>query len=194
MRGWITDALDSSGIGVRRRINYAVVATLVVVAFFVTASHQPLSRSEAEELSRFAAEFIEGKLSPQGIFLNNMMVALLLMLPAVGVAVAGFVLYQTGLIIASMATLSNIPPIILVAVPFLTFYGIPEMLAYGSAVSESVILAFQIAKRRFRAELRVLPLVVLAVFLLLAVAALVEYLLLVWITQLAGGMGIETLV
>ncbi len=186
--------LEESGINPTRRIRYAVLATIVVVMLFILASHQSISQGEAADLVKQFSEFLSGKLTPYGIFLNNFLIALAMLIPIIGIGITGFIIYQTGLVVSAMAVLSGIPAFILVSLPFIMFYGIPEMLAYGVAVSEGIILTAQIIKRRFRAEVKILPLVVAVIFILLVIAALVEYLLLVAISGLTGEIGIEMLI
>lgn len=183
--------LEESGISHKHRIKYASLATLVIILIFTLSSYQSITQEEAIALLKQFSELIQGRLTPYGIFLNNFLIALAMVIPVVGVGVAGFIIYQTGLVVSAMSVLSGVPALILVLIPFITFYGIPEMLAYGVAVSESVILTGQIIRGRFRGELKVLPLVIGVILILLVVASLVEYLLLVAIGELAGEMGIE---
>ncbi|MEM2238080.1 MAG: stage II sporulation protein M [Candidatus Caldarchaeum sp.] len=153
-----------------------LVATFVLVCLLAAGALTPLSSSQAEELSKSFDELASSLAqSPAGIFVNNLTASLLMMVPALGMALAAFIVYNTGLVIAAISSVHNIPAGFSLLIPFLTLYGFVEMLAYGFAVSESFYLASAIVKKRFGTELRVLPYVIALVVGLLALAAFIEW-------------------
>ena len=185
--------VGESGIDLRSRIIYSVVATVIVIAILTAGAYTELNKKEANEILNTAMEILRGRLTPQGILLNNLAIALLMMVPVLGHGVAAYVIYQTGLVFSAVSVITDIPRAILLMLPMITFYGIVEMLAYGVALSEGTIIGIQAWKRRLRKEGKIIPLVILAVFLLLLIAALVEFLILFFTSGLVKSMGLDGL-
>ena len=159
----------------RRRLFYAFIASLVMIAILAAGSFTEISPEEAESIMRAAEAIIGPDLSPERIVLNNLPIALLMMIPVLGLVIAAFAMYSTGLVFAAIATTMQTHPALLLIIPFITVYGILEFLAYGFAVSEGVLIIRQALKRRLRSELRSIPIVIAVVAVLLVAAALLEY-------------------
>jgi len=160
------------------RLLVAVAAMLVLVGILAAGALTPMSRSEAESLTSGFEEILSTvAASPAGIFLNNFLASLLMMVPALGMGLAAYIAYNTGLVIGAVSIVSNIPPALALIIPFITVYGFFEMFAYGFAVSESFYLAAAAVRKRFRSELRLFPVMLVVVVGLLAFAAVLEWLL-----------------
>ena len=166
---------------VTSRLLVSVAATAVLIFLLAAGAFTPMSRTEAESLTSGFEELLSTVAeNPAAIFLNNFFASLLMMIPAAGMALAAYIAYNTGLVIGAVSIVSNIPPALSLMIPFITVYGFFEMFAYGFAVSESFYLAAAAVRRRFRAELRVFPVMLVVVVGLLAVAALLEWFLIVF--------------
>ena len=182
-----------SGIGVKKRIIYAVVALFFVVAILSVGAYAEMDEAKAGEVLKTTGELLKGKLTPYGILLNNLTIALIMMVPVIGHGIAAYILYQTGLVFSALAVTTNVPRILLLMFPILTFYGLVELLAYGVSLSEATIIGVQAWRRRLRKEARLIPFVVLVVFLLLLIAAIVEYMLIFFTIEFSRVMGLEDL-
>ncbi|MCS6769526.1 MAG: hypothetical protein NZ570_03720 [Candidatus Caldarchaeum sp.] len=159
----------------------ALAATVALIVLLAAGALTPVPASDAARMVEGFEELVAGlTASPLGIFLNNFVASLLMIIPAAGMALAAFIVYNTGLVISAISTASNIPAALSLLIPFLTFYGFVEMLAYGFAVSESFFLTSAAVKKRFRQEVRVVPYVVAVVGGLLALAAVLEWGLIVF--------------
>ncbi|MEM4282012.1 MAG: hypothetical protein QXK38_07485 [Candidatus Caldarchaeum sp.] len=153
-----------------------LIATVVLICLLAAGALTPISSSDAEQMAERFKEMASGLVqSPSGIFLNNLAASLLMMVPALGIGLAAFIVYNTGLVIAAISAASRMPAVFSLLVPFVTLYGFVEMLAYGFAVSESFYLASAAVRKRFGRELRILPFVVAVVVGLLALAAVIEW-------------------
>src|SRR5919197_3340872 len=113
------------------------------------------SAGAAINMSKKEAEDIKGQLTKQtigidqnGIFINNIKVALGMFIPAVGTAIGISSGFSTGMVFSAVAKtspiLNNIPPLIILFTPF----GIMEVFAYGLAISRSGMLIYQIVKKK----------------------------------------------
>ncbi|MEM2095768.1 MAG: hypothetical protein QXX19_06135 [Candidatus Caldarchaeum sp.] len=166
----------------------ALAATAVLIILLAAGALTPIPLPDAQNMVESFEEMVAGlTASPAGIFVNNLIASLLMIIPAVGIALAAFIVYNTGLVIGAVSTTSNIPVGLSLLIPFLTFYGFVEMLAYGFAVSESFFLTSAVVKRRFMSEVRVVPYVIGVVVLLLGVAAVIEWLLIAFFQTFLPG-------
>jgi len=169
-----------------RRLMAALLATVVLIGLLAASAFTPMSMEEAKVKAEEVQRLFSGlTVSPVGIFTNNLLASLLMMIPAAGIVLAVFIVYNTGMVIAAISTVSNIPVTLSLAIPFLTFYGFVEMLAYGFAVSESFFMTYAAIKKRIRKEVRVFVVVVLVVAGLLGVAAVLEWMLISFAQVLA---------
>ncbi|MEM0384389.1 MAG: stage II sporulation protein M [Candidatus Caldarchaeum sp.] len=156
----------------------ALAATALLIILLAAGALTPVSVPEAQNMVESFEELVASlTVSPAGIFFNNLVASLLMIIPALGMALAAYIVYNTGLVIGAISTTSNTPVGLSLLIPFLTFYGFVEMLAYGFAVSESFFLTSAVVRRRFRSEMVVVPYVLGVVVLLLALAAVIEWLL-----------------
>ncbi|MEM4352080.1 MAG: stage II sporulation protein M, partial [Candidatus Caldarchaeum sp.] len=156
----------------------ALAATAVLIILLAAGALTPIPVPDAQSMVEGFEELVASlTASPAGIFFNNLVASLLMIIPALGMALAAFIVYNTGLVIGAVSITSNIPVGLSLLIPFLTLYGFVEMLAYGFAVSESFFLTSAVVRRRFRSEVRVVPYVLVVVVVLLGVAAVIEWLL-----------------
>ncbi len=158
------------------RLIAGFVATFMLIGILAAGAFTPMSPTDSMKHFEDFKDLISGLTqSPAGIFLNNFGASLLMMIPAVGMVLAAFIVYNTGLVISAISTVSNIPAVFSLLIPFLLVYGFVEMLAYGFAVSESFYLTYAFFRKKLGRELRILPLVIGVVVGLLALASLIEW-------------------
>jgi len=105
----------------------------------------PMTNDDAAQVRRDFSDQIGG-IDQNGIFFNNVKIALGMFIPAGGAVLGMFSGFATGTVFSAIAKvssqLSNIPPLAILITPF----GIMEVVAYGIAMSRSGILAFRIVK------------------------------------------------
>ncbi|MEM1945073.1 MAG: stage II sporulation protein M, partial [Nitrososphaerota archaeon] len=163
---------------VRRRVYYSLAATACMIAVLSAGALTPLDPNTSEMLLSQAEQLISrAGASPLGILANNLLASLIMMIPAIGIPLSIFIVYNTGLIFSALSVSYGVPSYLLLTIPFITLYGLLEMLAYGVAVSESAVMVSAVFRRRIGRELKLLPIVVAVTAALLAVAALLEFLL-----------------
>lgn len=168
----------AAGPGLRRRIYYALIATASLIGVLSSGALTPLDDTTSEALLTQAEQLISTVgTSPLRILFNNLLASLIMMIPALGILLSVFIVYNTGLIFSAISANQGLPAYLLLTIPFITGYGLLEMLAYGVAVSESAVMGYALFRRRIGGELRLLPLVIVVVAALLAIAALIEFLL-----------------
>jgi len=159
--------------------------TLGIIVFLIAYSvgaSVPMDKQQTDDLRRHFAEQIKG-IDQNGIFINNIKIALGMFVPAVGIGLGMISGFYTGMIftaIAQTSTLNHVPPLIILITPF----GIMEVFAYGIAISRSGIFIYQLIKKKPWREYAIPALVEIGlVLLILLVGALIEWQI---ITQFSG--------
>ncbi|GBC72375.1 hypothetical protein HRbin03_00202 [archaeon HR03] len=161
-----------------RRFLAALVATALLIGLLAAAALAPMPFVDAEALVNQFEEMLPRLTeTPVMIFLNNLAASLLMMIPVLGMALAGLIVYNTGAVIGAFSAVSNVPVALLLLIPFITVYGFIEMLAYGFAVSQGFFLTTSAFKKQLRKEVRSLPYTVAVVVLLLLAGAVLEWIL-----------------
>jgi hypothetical protein len=131
----------------RQRLLYLAFGAAAFLIAYSAGAAFPLGHDEAETLRREFSRQIEG-IDQNGIFLNNIRIALVMFIPALGTAFGAFSGFSTGSIFSvltsSSPALSGTPPLIILITPF----GIMEVFVYGLAMSRSGMLIYYILKRR----------------------------------------------
>lgn len=175
----------SSGIiDIKKRIILTVILTILLFTVLYISSMMPFSSEELDSLLKQAEEILKKNFTILDIFLNNFTVSLLIFIPVVGPIVGGYAIYVTGRIMGALATSTGIPSILLISIAIITFYGLVEFLAYGTAFTESIIFSYSIFKREIKREYRWVLISLIVTALLLLVAATIEYLLIQFFGQL----------
>ncbi|MEM3094069.1 MAG: stage II sporulation protein M [Nitrososphaera sp.] len=131
----------------RRRILYLVLGIAAFLIAYSVGAAIPMSEEEAEEVRRQFSEQIEG-IDQNGIFFNNVRIALAMFIPALGAGFGAFSGFATGAVFSALASstplLADVPPLIILITPF----GIMEVFAYGLAMSRSGMLIYQLVKKK----------------------------------------------
>ncbi|HEY6164792.1 MAG TPA: stage II sporulation protein M [Nitrososphaeraceae archaeon] len=124
-------------------------AVAFLVAYSAGATFN-MSKKEAEDLKgQFAKQIV--RIDQNGIFNNNVKVALIMFIPGIGTGIGIFSGFSTGMVFSAMAetspSLNHVPPLIVLLTPF----GIMEVFAYGLAMSRGgmlIMLIYQLAKKK----------------------------------------------
>ena len=131
----------------KQRLLYLALGAVAFLIAYSAGAAFPMGHEEAETLRREFSRQIEG-IDQNGIFLNNIRIALVMFIPAVGVAFGAFSGFSTGSIfsalVSSSPALSGAPPLIVLITPF----GIMEVFVYALAMSRSGMLIYYLLKRR----------------------------------------------
>ncbi|HET7146977.1 MAG TPA: stage II sporulation protein M [Candidatus Nitrosopolaris sp.] len=166
----------------------AIGVITFLIAYSVGAGVHMGKQQTADLRQRFA-EQIKG-IDQNGIFINNIKIALGMFVPAAGIGVGVISGFYTGMIftaIAQTSTLSSVPPLIILITPF----GIMEVFAYGIAISRSGIFIYQLVKKKPWREYTIPILIEVGiVILVLLVGAVIEWQI---ITQFNGSHTVPNL-
>ncbi len=170
---------------IKTRILAALICTIALYVIFVIGSVTPVDINTAQDMVKEFRDLVAGIDSAFDIFLNNFTISLLMAIPAIGVIIGGWIVYNTGLIISSFASLEGISVALLLFLPIITVYGVLEFIGYGTMMSESILLIYAIRRKGLRAELKILPMIILISAGVLGLAAVIEFSLLAF-TQSIG--------
>ena len=131
--------------------NKRIIVFLIFIVLFTTSyyigSQIEVSEEEAIAFQEEFEELIED-IDGVGIFLHNIIIALVMFIPGFGVVWGFFSGFQTGQAFSALALLNPIiaeihPLALLYASPF----GIMELVAYSIGMSRSYLLVYKLIKK-----------------------------------------------
>lgn len=162
----------------KTRIVVAIICTVALYALLVVGSITPVEADRAQEMVEEFRDLVSGINSALDIFLNNFVISLLMVIPALGIIIGGWIVYNTGLIVSSFATMEGISVVLFLVIPIITIYGLLEFIGYGIMMSEGIMLIYAIRKKSIKSELKILPIIITISAGFLGLAALIEFSLL----------------
>lgn len=160
---------------IKRRLLYLAFGAVAFLIAYSAGATINMSKKEAEDLKGQFAKQIVG-IDQNGIFINNVKVALGMFIPGIGTGIGIFSGISTGMVFSAMAEtspfISNVPPLIILLTPF----GIMEVFAYGLAMSRSSMLIYQLVKKKPWREYTILTLIEIGIIVVvLFVGAVIEW-------------------
>lgn len=167
---------------------YFAFGIIIFLISYSIGAEMKLTPEDAENIKKEFKDKIQG-IEQFGIFLNNVKIALSMFIPGIGVGIGIFSGVGTGLVFSAFsnteAILQNINPLSILITPF----GILEIIAYGIAISRSIIIVYEnlIKKISWKGSLKSILFEIIIVVIILFVAAIIEWFL---IKEL-GGLAIE---
>ena len=129
-----------------------------------------------DTVRKFMESDIAVFLKKNGIFVNNVKVALGMFVPAIGTVIGISSGFSTGMVFSAMAKtspiLNGVPPLIILFTPF----GIMEIFAYGLAMSRSGMLIYQLVRKKSWKEYAI-PIIIEVgiVVVILFIGAIIEW-------------------
>jgi len=167
---------------IRQRVIYVALGIVAFLVAYSAGAAVHMGKQQTDDLKRHFAEQIRG-IDQNGIFFNNVRIALGMFVPAAGIGLGVISGFYTGMIftaIAATSALNNVPPLVILITPF----GIMEVFAYGIAISRSGIFIYQIVKKKSWREYAVPILIEIGIVILILLAgAVIEWHI---ITQFKG--------
>lgn len=163
----------------RRKRIYSVIGVLIVsVIVSAVGSLVPVDPQTAKQISDDLNQTIEsasqsGTLT-QDILGQNFLICLLMFVPVLGPILGLYALFNTGMAAGAVATLQNLPPILVLFALMITPVFWLEFAAYSTAMAESVWLFRRLLQRRGLHELRNTSMFISICAVLLVVGAVVE--------------------
>ncbi len=143
---------------------------LIAVGSLVTLSSEQMAEIQ-KNLERMLPE------SPDALFIfrNNFSIASLMLVPGLGVALGLIILFDTGLAISVLAGPTSVPAILIFLALLILPFSWLEFIAYSSAMTQSVLLATALLRRRgVKKELMRTGIIWAGIFVVLLAAAFIE--------------------
>ena len=137
-------------------------------------SQTAISREASIELLDELVAVIGPEPSIMTIITNNVMISLLLLIPVIGVFFLAFVSHNSGIVLAAISQIEGFNPVDVFVASLLWPWSWFEIIAYGLAASQGVMLLIALFTRRFNQELRTLVIVGLISIALLSIGAVIE--------------------
>jgi uncharacterized membrane protein SpoIIM required for sporulation len=155
-----------------------VLALELGLLFF--ASIYPIDPAQRQALVEQANSIINSTTgqTPTGVFSaiseNNIRVALVEMVPVVGILLFAFSIFTTGQVIQALALSQGLPGPLFGAALFIFPFAIVELSAYAVAVVSGLMLIVAWRRKRLRGELRVFAIEASIVVAAILIAAAME--------------------
>lgn len=156
-----------------RRLVFIIVL-LLLIGFTALGSAATVDRKEADRILEDVKKTLPASPSTIDIFSNNIRVALLMLVPGLGLILAPYVLYNTGLVFSAAGVVSEVAGVTLfLTTSILPFFWL-EFAAYAASVTQNLYLIWAIKSKILRCEMRNLAYTIIAIVALLLLGAWVE--------------------
>lgn len=152
----------------RERIIWLLLFMAVFSAIFSIASEFQIDEEEAQMIQESVIEKMD-QADSSTIFLNNILLGLVMFIPAIGVIFGMAVAFATGMAFSSFGISLEYPAFLIL---WLSPFGLMELVAYSIAMSRSLLI---IKRRKFlRQDLKIITIELLIVITLLLVGGIIE--------------------
>ena len=170
----------------KRIILFFIFTAIFTVVYGTSAVTSEPTEEEIQEIMDFFDEIV-GTIDGIGIFVHNVMIALPMFIPGVGVVWGLFSAYSTGFAFSAIAAantdVAQLNPLAILLTPF----GLMEMAAYSIGMSRSVLLAKNVYQKNWdliKNEKLILFVEIGIVITLLLIGGIVE----MWMIETAQSM------
>jgi len=155
---------------------YPLPATYLtlIFAFYIGATTR-LSSEDAAALAQFWEQLFNSIKTPIDIFLNNSVIALIMVVPLLGALFAMYVGYNSGLVISAMSQANNVDPVGVLILTLANPIAFMEFMAYALSITQGVLIVYAIIQKRLRQEIRNAAITVVIVLVILIVEAFLEF-------------------
>ena len=159
----------------KKRLYYLALGIIVFLISYSIGAKVNIEKEQSSSIKEQFETKIEG-IDEFGIFQNNVLIALSMFIPGIGVGVGIFSGFGTGLVFNAMAlentTLQNISPLAILLTPF----GLMEIFSYGVAISRSGMLIYDLYKKNsWKLMLKYTIIEIVITVSILIVAAFIEW-------------------
>ena len=156
-----------------RRRTFLIVV-LILIGFTALGSATTVERSEAERILEDVKKIVPANPNAIDIFSNNIRIALLMLIPGLGLILGPYVLYNTGLVFSASGLVNNVSGVTLfLATTILPFFWL-EFIAYAASITQNLYLIWAIKSKILRYELRNLAYTIIGIAAPLLLGAWIE--------------------
>jgi len=146
----------------------------LILAFYIGATTK-LSSEDAAALSQFWGQLFSSINTPIDIFLNNSVIALIMVVPLLGALFAMYVGYNSGLVISAMAQTNNMNPVGVLLLTVANPIAFMEFIAYALSITQGILIVYAIFQKRLRQEIGNAAITIIIVLVILIVEAFLEF-------------------
>ena len=159
----------------KRRLIYLAFGAITFLLAYSSGAAVDINKEEAKDVKGEFIKKIDG-IDQNGIFINNLMIALGMFIPVVGIGLGIFSGFSTGLVFNALAEtspyLQNVPPLAILLTP----YGIMEVFAYGLAISRSGMLVHYLVRKKPWSEYAIPTIIEIGIIVLILISgAIIEW-------------------
>ena len=156
--------------------NLFIINLVIIFLFGLIGSSIPLNPQQTTEILDQLEDILPENISEITIFINNYKIALLMMIPFIGLIFGSLVIFQTGTAFGAAASTVGTHGIIFYLLTALTPFFWLEFIAYSASMTQGIFILNSLRNKSIKNESIRTLLVIIINFTLLLVGAFVEML------------------
>jgi hypothetical protein len=156
--------------------NLFIINLVIIFLFGLIGSSIPLNPQQTTEILDQLENILPENISEKTIFINNYKIALLMMIPFIGLIFGSLVIFQTGTAFGAAASTVGTHGIIFYLLTALTPFFWLEFIAYSASMTQGIFILNSLRNKSIKNESIRTLLVIIINFTLLLVGAFVEML------------------
>ena len=111
-----------------------------------------LEQNEINNILDQVSQIIPKDINAISIFSNNIIIALIMIIPIIGLLFAIITIYQTGMVFAAMASIENLSGTLVYLVTALTPFFWLEFITYAANITQGIFIFLALLKKQIRNE------------------------------------------
>lgn len=156
--------------------NLFIINLAIIFLFGLIGSSIPLNTQQTTEILDQLEEILPENITEKTIFINNYKIALLMMIPFIGLIFGTLVIFQTGTAFGAVASIAGTHGIIFYLLTALTPFFWLEFIAYSASMTQGIFIVNGLRNKSIKNELIRTLAVIIFNFILLLVGAFIEML------------------
>ena len=156
--------------------NLFIINLAIIFLFGLIGSSIPLNTQQTTEILDQLEEILPENITEKTIFINNYKIALLMMIPFIGLIFGTLVIFQTGTAFGGVARIAGTHGIIFYLLTALTPFFWLEFIAYSASMTQGIFIVNGLRNKSIKNELIRTLAVIIFNFILLLVGAFIEML------------------
>ena len=144
--------------------------------FFIglIGSSVSLESNEINNILNQVNQIIPKDINVISIFLNNFIIALIMIIPIIGLLFAITTIYQTGMVFAAAASIENLSGTLLYVVTALTPFFWLEFITYAANITQGIFIFLALLKKQLTNEITRTIIIITISFSFLFMGSIIE--------------------
>ena len=133
-----------------------------------------LEANEVDNIINQVKQIIPKNINVISIFVNNITIALIMIIPIIGLIFAIITIFQTGMVFAAMASIENLSGTLLYIITAITPFFWLEFMTYAANVTQGIFILTALIKKQIRNEITRTIIIITMSFAFLFTGSVIE--------------------